>query len=65
MPQGHGGEAEFEAILTLHGKLDSDDAKKQCLLGLGAAPSEELRVCALEFAMDTDKNVKLQDFFCE
>ena len=46
-------------------ELDSDDAKKQCLLGLGAAPSEELRVRALEFAMDTDKNVKLQDFFCE
>ena len=60
---GHGGEAEFESILALHNKLESDDEKKQCMLGLGAAPTEELRTRALEFAMDTDKNVKLQDFF--
>uniref|UniRef100_A0A7S4F5X8 Aminopeptidase n=2 Tax=Chrysotila carterae TaxID=13221 RepID=A0A7S4F5X8_CHRCT len=56
-----GGEAEFETLLRLFDTLALNEEKKSTLMGLGAAPTPELRTRALEFAISG--KVKLQDFF--
>ena len=54
-----GGEAEFEQLLTLFDTLPLNDQKKAALAALGAAPTDALRVRALEFALS--EAVKTQD----
>ena len=48
-------------LRTLFETLTLNDAKKQALLGLGAAPTDGLRAAALDYALSGA--VKLQDFF--
>lgn len=52
--------ATFDRLLALHSELDLNEEKKSVLIGLGAAPTDDLRGRALDFALD---NVKMQDFF--
>ena len=54
-----GGEAEFEQLLALFATLPLNDQKKAALAALGAAPTDALRVRALEFALSDA--VKTQD----
>lgn len=56
-----GGEAEFEQLLKLFDTLPLNDQKKAALAALGAAPTDALRVRALDFALSDA--VKTQDFF--
>ena len=59
--QANGGAPEFDALQSLFLSLELNDDKKQALLALGYAPTDELRVKGLEFAVSGE--VKTQDFF--
>ena len=59
--QANGGATEFDALQSLFRSLELNDDKKQALLALGYAPTDELRVKGLEFAVSGE--VKTQDFF--
>ena len=53
--------AYYPRILKLFETLPLNEEKKSCLVGLGAAPTPDLRDAALDLALSDD--VKLQDFF--
>ncbi|KAH8053780.1 metalloaminopeptidase [Aureococcus anophagefferens] len=51
----------YAEVKALYDSLPLNEERKSCLVGLGAAPTPELRDAALDLALSED--VKLQDFF--
>jgi len=56
-----GGKKEYDQLMSIYHKSDTDAQRKQVMHSIGSVPDVKLKIAALDWA--TSGTVKLQDFF--